>query len=644
MAKKKVVNKETGDVELSDNGLTVLRCIQESKKEAEAAKLNRLVLNKQNFDCYLGAQNFAYKQAGQSREFLPKLAVATEQFSAFIKNGLVSFGNWFSVDTPEHSPLNENEVRELLKCFLDNLADGMREYTTFALRASDGVKLSLLEALITFKVHGYRVQEDHYAVERGYKFVDSRPKETTKLKKKELYPWRLAIDIVRAVDYFPDPTTRNLYRIHRVEKDFHDVVDLADQGIYDPEMVQMISDDFDDRLKEWEDQKKRNQQGVSPPSFRKTVAIDEYWGDLIDENGELIERNIVCAMANEKYLIRKPEPNPFWHGESPFVSFPLIRVPDTVWHKALFDHASPLNLALNEILNLIVDGGLASVWGIKQLRMGGLEDPRQVTGGVAQGATLAVKDEFPVGEKVLEQVSTGQVPQDALNTFALVDREFGAASLADDLARGMLPAKEVRATEVVQIQQSRAVTLQGIITDMEYGFTRVLEKAWMTIWQNADIVSAQEIIQAIGPKAALTVARMTKAERFSAFGQGYGIKVHGLSDTMAQVKDFQKIMAAWQMIQGNPVFMESFMRRFSGDPQLDKIFKLLNINPEDLGLKSDEKKDLPNRINRMAALSQVFGVGTPGTMKQGEPGGVQGQIAPEVNQMTNPLSGTTPGM
>jgi len=165
--KKKTVNAETADKEITKDGLTVLHCIREAKREAADAKRDRIKLNKQNFNTYLGVQDFGYKQAGQSREFLPKLAVATEQFSSFIKQGLVAYGNWFSVDVPPHSPLTDNEVRELLKCFLDNLADGMREYSTFAMRASDGVKLSLLEAVITFKIHGYEVSEQSYRVERG---------------------------------------------------------------------------------------------------------------------------------------------------------------------------------------------------------------------------------------------------------------------------------------------------------------------------------------------------------------------------------------------------------------------------------------------------------------------------------------------
>lgn len=641
---------EFNDKEITPDGLTVLKCVREAKHEAETAKRRRQNLNRINWQSYMGQQDWSHKQPGQSREFLPKVPVAVEQFSAFIKKALVSYGNWFSVDAPPHSPLNENEIRELLKCFLTNLADGFRESTSFALQISDGCKASLLEAVMTFKIHGYKVPQQSYRVERGFKFVEGKGfKETAKLKQKEHNPWRLAIDLISADDYFPDPTGRKLYEIHRVERDFHDVMELADQGLYDPDVVDQIMSDFDERLKEYQDAATRNQQGVTPPSFRRTVIIDEYWGDLVDENGRLKEKNIVCAMANEKYLIREPEPNPNWHGDSPFVSIPLVRVPHTVWHKALFDHASPLNMALNEIFNLVLDGGLASVWGIKQMRMGGLEDARQVSGGLSPGMTLAVKDEFPAGEKVVEVVATGEVPADALNTFNLANQEFQSAALTNDLKLGQLPEKQVRATEIVEIQQSQAVTLDGITVDMETGIVKILEKAWLCMLQNASDLDAQEIIAAVGPKAALLLSRMSPAERYARFGQGYGIKVFGLSATMARVKEFQKRMALQQVIQTSPPLLESYLRRYDPDQDLDAIMKSLNVNPEDIGLKPAAMADLPNRVNRMAQLSQMFGMqkagsngganGMMATNSGGNPGSPQAQAPAEINQAANPLSG-----
>ena len=628
----------------SKSGLTVLNAIRESKKEAEEAKRRRLELNRRNLRSYMGEQDFSHKQAGQSREFLPKTPAAIEQFSAFVKRSLIQFGNWFSVDVPEGNPLDGNQIREFLKYHLDYLADGMRDYTTFALRVSDGVKLALMEAVLTFKIHGYRVPQRQFYSERGTKLMRSGGQRilvaNDKLVRKELKPWRLAIDLIRAEDYYPDPTGRGLYEIHHVERDLHDVIELAEQGIYDADIVEMIAEDFDDEQQRYQDEILKNRNAnIAPPSFRKTVGIDEYWGDILDEMGHLVKRNQVCAMANNKYLIREPEDNPWWHGESPFVSFPLIRVPDTVWHKALFDHASPLNLALNEIFNLILDGGLASVWGIKQLRTHGLEDPRQVSNGVPQGMTLAVKEDFPQGEKVLENVATGQVPQDALATYGIMDREFNASALTNDLKMGSLPSKEVRATEVVEIQQSQAVTLDGITIDMEQGLTKVVERAWYCMLQNADNLDRDEVVAAIGPQAALMLNRMSPAQRFANFARAAAFKVNGLSGTLSRVKDFQKFMATMQLAQTNPILAEPFLRRFSPDKAWDHILRALNINPEDIGLSPAEMRELPQRMARMAGLAQVFGANGKSPNMNTDQSGGSASLPAEINQTGNPLTG-----
>src|SRR6185437_743271 len=128
-------------------------------------------------------------------------------------------------------------------------------------------------------------------------------------------------------------------------------------------------------------------------------------GTLIGPEGEVIAENVICTVANKKYLIRAPEPNPFWHGETPFITAPLIRVPFSVWHKALYDGPAQLNFAINELFNLMLDGGIASVWGIKQLRANFLADPKQASGGIQQGTTLVVNDSLPEGAKVLEDCS-----------------------------------------------------------------------------------------------------------------------------------------------------------------------------------------------------------------------------------------------
>ena len=68
---------------------------------------------------------------------------------------------------------------------------------------------------------------------------------------------------------------------------------------------------------------------------RHRIRIDEFWGTLLDQNGQVMYQNCVCTVAAGKFMIRPPVANPLWHGESPFVVAPLVRVPHTVWHEAM---------------------------------------------------------------------------------------------------------------------------------------------------------------------------------------------------------------------------------------------------------------------------------------------------------------------
>jgi len=624
--------------------LTALTAIRGYKHEAEMAKRDRTALNRFNNNTYLGRQDWSHKQKGQSKEFLPKVPVAVEQFSAFVKRALVQFGDWFTVDMPPGSVLQAHEARDLLMAFLKRMPDGVNKWCSFSTVFSDAVKRGLLESLITLKVHGRKRTERQFFAERGLEFVsvaetgEIKANETKKLKTREIQPWRLIIDLISAEDYFPDPTDRNLYEIHTVERDLSDLIEMAENDdIYDPDVLELIDQDFERKYESWEKARSRNQNDATPPSFRKRVVVDEFWGDILDERGRVVKKNCVAAMANDKYLLRAPEDNPFWHQESPFVSFPLIRVPGSVWHKALFDHVSPLNIAINELFNLMLDGGLSSVWGIKQVRPGMLEDPRQIAGGIPQGISLALKDEVPLDAKVVETVSEGKVPQDAIAMFQIANSEHLAASLSNELRMGTLPPKQVKATEVIEASQSANVTLDAISADMENdGIEPTLRKAWMTMLQMADDLSHQDVVGAVGLRVASILSKMSPEERFANLA-GSGFQVHGLSATLSRVRDFQKLAALMQMAVSNPILFQAFAKRFSGDKILTHMMKSLNINPSHIEQDTGELQNMPNRFQELTGIMGMM----QGGGSQGKGGALQaeGELPAEINQTVNPMTG-----
>ena len=634
----------------SDSDLTIITEIRRCRLEAEEAKRDRLWRNKINRDIYLGRQDWEHKEDGQSTEFLPKMAVSVEQMCSFIKKGLVRLGDYFTItlDRSLQSKVSGNELREVLKCFLDDLwANGNNGSSNFVTVISDGIKVALMESLMILKVHGGMQTTRTYRFEKANRATQQAEDN---LVLDEVEQWRLRIDLVRPEDYYPDPTGNGLYEIHRVERDLHEVI-AASQGpnaIYDEAVVkQLIDVDYPRPMDEERQDEARNQPETTNPSHRKRVVLDEFWGTLLNQDGTIAHRNIVCTIANDKFIIRKPEPNPFWHQESPFVAEPLIRVPFSVWHKALYDHAAELNLSINEFFNLILDGGLAAVWGTRQVRVEDLEDPGQVAGGIPQGATLAVKQTLPHNAKVVETVTTGNVPQDAMQTYEAINREYTAAALTNELKLGQLPPKRVLATEIVEASQSQSVTLDGLISDVENNIIKVaLRKAFLTILQNADDIPEHQFTSTISQMTAMLIMRASPEERFATFAGKSQFRVSGLTESMAKAMDFQKKMALAQAAGSNPLLMQPFMTEMSPSKFLNGLIKDTGLNPDEFKMDDEEKKRVPERIAQMGILGQIMGQGQRGggqasapgaeTPEGGAPVGAGGSEAATINQLTGP--------
>lgn len=629
-----------------DERLTVIKAIREFRREAEDARETRIARNRLNRDVFLGRQDWSHKRSGQSAEFLPKLSVAAEQMGSFIKRGLVQFGDWFSVrvDAELEGTVGSGQIVRLLDCFLRNLWAGNNKSTAINIILGDAAKNGLLESLMILKVHGGMTKRRRLVMEPGELEVSDTgeisPGEPEATFEEE-DEWRLRVDLVRPEDYYPDPTGAGLYEIHRVERDLHEVQRMAEEGTYDKEAVkQLIDTTFTRPEDEERSDHDRDQQEATEPGFRKRVVLDEFWGTLLNDDGTIAHENIVATIANDRFLIRPPEPNPFWHQESPFVVSPLTRVPWSVWHKALYDNAAQLNLALNEMFNLMLDGGISAVWGIKQVRIEDLEDPSQISGGIQQGSTLAVKSTLPHQAKVLETVSEGNVPQDAMAIFEFVDREFTQAALTNEVKLGNLPAKQVRATEIVEASQSQALTLDGIVSDLESGFINdLLRKSWLTILQNADSLPEDAFTGILDRRAALMIMRAPAAERFQLFAGRCNFRVFGLSATMTSVRNFQKFMAMLQAISSNPVLLQGWMQRMSVDRTLDSLMRFLNINPADLEKNAEEKAQAQAEMQRTQQAAQLLGGGAEGGLGGGATG--DSGMQAEVNQNMAPITGMT---
>ncbi len=606
------------------------------KNASENAKRGRMDQNQINFDAYLLRQDWSHKENGQSTEFLPRVALSVEQIASFIQQALVDLGEWFSVDKRAGIPAVElmdvrpEDIRKILLVYLKK-AD-------FYNVINDVVKLGLVGSLMIVKVDGEFVPKPKFRA-KGKK--GSLRKTLVKTTQKV---WEMRIRTIRQEDYFPDPTGRKLYEGQRITMDIHKIKALSEgpNAIYDPDVVEKLLATHGTSMQsatsgtdETQKFKKRREQdqNQATESIRREVDIFEWHGDIIDPaTGELLFENVMWTTSRDfEHLLQPPTPNAFWHGKSPFIVAPILRVPNSVWHKALMDAPTFLNKALNEYFNLMLDGGLMSVHGIKQLRKDLLDDESQVDNGIAPGDTLDISATTPPGVKVLETVVTGNVPPDAINIFQATNAEYQQAALTNDLRLGQLPPRSVKATEVVEASQSLNSVFNAVGKNIEAGFiTPLLELAIMTIGQHANDLDSDEIISSLGITRARAVAALTPAELFAAIVNGFKFKVTGISAILTKGNDFRKLTSFLQTVSSSDVLVQEFAKKFDFGKLLEEILKSLDISPDKIKLSEDEQalaaqqqaqapqpgqpqagQNQVNNVKSAATLGEVLGQNIP---------------------------------
>ena len=91
---------------------------------------------------------------------------------------------------------------------------------------------------------------------------------------------------------------------------------------------------------------------------RDTIILEHFWGTLYSDQGHALgpeDTQSYYILANKKWLVWGPDPNPFWHKEIPLVVAPLLRIPFATYGKSLISTSIDPMDAWVEILNMMLD-------------------------------------------------------------------------------------------------------------------------------------------------------------------------------------------------------------------------------------------------------------------------------------------------
>ncbi|HHT9137747.1 MAG TPA: hypothetical protein ACFYEK_10970 [Candidatus Wunengus sp. YC60] len=601
----------------------IVKTIVEYRNASNDFRKKRLARNSFNWDMYNLKMDFSHKSKGQSQEFIPKLSNGTEHLTSIIQNGITSNSDdWFVVEEGYNNDpvFDKDTIFKLMRYFLKPV----KPHTFIANMGRNAG----LDSKVAVKTSG-RIKE--YSKFNGYKglskedvFSAIEEEEIKKIKlkrkinKETVKRWILEWELIDYVDFYDDFSPNpngGLYRIHESSIDLYMLKTFPEiyPDIYDESVIKNIDEHFERRTEQYlKDKKSDTEDSSRRYGTRKKTTLTEFWGTILNSDGEAEDRltNVVCCIANDKYLIRQPQKIEEINADNddPFIVSTIIDLPGTSDGKGFLDAASALNKSYIEGFNLMLDGMMDAIKGVKQLRIDWLKKPSQIAKGIKSGTTLYINEDVPVGAYVLENCKTGQIPQDAFLFLKYLESLVGESMYLNEIRMGGMPAASTRAT----IAQMSEQNIQGVFSSFIRQFedkciVPLLEKTWLTILNNIDDANLtdHELISIIGEEKTAALQSMSKEERFLRGANSGTFTVRGISGYVQKMRDFQKYTNLLSVISQNPVLFQEFSRKYSIPKLIQQILMSTGLREEQLRLSEEEARieDFRNRIaNTIAGI------------------------------------------
>jgi hypothetical protein len=639
------------------------------------SRWNRRSQNLANWNALHSRQDWSHKQPWQTQQTVAEFGISIEQSVGTLERGLTDTEDWLTCDAVGiGKPLMDPDtIALLLRHYLMRLwqpGDMPETSYNIANLLGDGIKRGLLESIITAKIFSKVCTKYQYKLETskpqkgrlGHRedlsAYDLTPPGRPRVVRDEIQDFRLAIELVPWEDFFPDPSLLNKYIIHEVTVHLSELNANPD---YDPDVIKSIRGNASATYSDM--YKRVTQDVVFVHHDPDEVRVRECWGDLIDpDTGEVLATNSFWTVCNGQ-LLRPPTPNPFWHGRRPFVSAPILRTPNSTVHKALADDAVNTWQFLNELVSLMFDGALASVWGKGQLRTDRVENSDDFDEGVPQAAVFQLRPGTPDGYKAWEALDHGELPQYAMEIFQLAMRQFQTAMATNDLKLGQQPPKEVTATSIVEAMQAAGSLFESIAARIEDTFLEpIFELAWLTILQFEfdHKLTDPVLVQILGPERTLELTQKTNEERFVLLAQAAKFKCRGLRGVTARNRILTKLANILQLMGQNDAFAQAVLQKYSMQRIAEQVIRNSGVDPSTLEKTQDEKdaeeaqqiveetmnESMAPTSDSMLALANATSGGGAAGGGPSKPGGSLAALTDagqDQQQMSTPMASKTPG-
>ena len=554
---------------------------------------------RQNLNLYWNRYDFKEKASWQAKETLSEVPNYVDRFAAAMKEAMIASPNGFYTVT---DPADANgdltiSIKKMLDLWLSRSGrNQLGQLTPFSAVFEEQMKLGAI--MMTASVVTW---------------------------KNDVPKGRVAIETVDPQNVWMDHTYRNLYRIRRIELDRHDLkkmIKLQDskgKPIFDLEEIEHLTQQMIDDKRKKEELTGTGQQITSG---RSPVVLDEYIATLVDQKGELIADRGLFVVANEQFLIRGPEANPFWHGSDWLVVSPLVNAPLSPYGRSYMEDFGSIAQTFTELTNMLLDAIHVTALKAFAIVPGILLNAGQAAGGITANKTFFLQEGYKP-EDFAKAIDLGTLPADAVKMWTLLKNELSESANMNEIALGQFaPKGRTSATEVNETKQSSSALIRSIAQTVETGWLNiVLDLAWKTGLQHAD--ANDPIMQtAVGEMyPVLMQQRKELIKRPITFQAG------GISALIRKAAQLKALVGLMQLFASSPLLTQEFLKVVDINKFIKKIFELSDIDLQSL--------QVSQRETLMRSVTEPLNEAAMGAGKQVPSS--EGGAGPEMSQLAKTM-------
>lgn len=503
----------------------------ECKNEAEQATKTERGEWQDYFDLWEGDRDYTDKEAWQSKVVIEKPFTVVEQATAQIQRALL--------DSPEFLRVEgQASIMGYTVGFWEKYIRMALERSKFLQHYTDSVQVGFITGI------------GSYMKPRWNRFM-AGDRQLSFLAISNVLPWK----IYRDPNSKPREQWSGLYLIHSDWIDLHKLE--ANKAVYQ-NLEQLPSAAFvDDGVREGVDRKRNIEMYRS--KYRRAVKLDEFWGDVLDENGHLVATDVLYAKVG-KTIVRRPKPSPIMSWDTntgrkrwPFVSTTPFIHPHRFEGRGILQQVQDLMLTYENGVNLTSD---AMNWKVNnpaefdKMLLDNPTDTKVIPGkGFTRkspaGAGTAVKPlMFADGIKIEEILAFLEyIDKNLQNNSFINEFVVGLPGYRSDITKGEVQMKTAQSLAIFD-RMGRTIEGSGkdfcdLIYDMLVQFT--------------DTTTIPVIGDALPKMEVLALAQMKPDMRFDLMRADLQLSFTGISQALHRSEQLRRLMQVSVLAQ-SPMF------------------------------------------------------------------------------------------